>query len=196
MEPDNTYDSSSDEELGKGLALIHKQTNTNYGFYADNYCGASKQNNAWNTDWVDFYGKQRLGHILKLSNQVRNIPSEQRRTYEKLILKLPELIPDDARPSLIHGDLWSGNYMHTKIKPALIDPAAYYANREMEMGIMSLFGGFSNGFWAAYNEIFPLPNDWESRNKLYQLYHVLNHYYLFGGAYGQQAYQIAKYYVG
>ena len=94
------------------------------------------------------------------------------------------------------SDLWSGNYMYTESGPALIDPASYYADREMEMGIMTMFGGFSKRFWEAYNSSYPLKNDWKSRNMLYQLYHILNHYYLFGGAYGRQALQIAKYYSG
>ncbi len=194
IESGNSYSNRSDEELGKGLALIHKHSNDKFGFYTQNYCGASKQNNTWSDNWIDFFANNRLNYILKLGNQVRSIPTEHMKVYERLLVKLPDLIPDNSIPALIHGDLWSGNYMYTNNKPALIDPAAYYADREMEMGIMTLFGGFSNRFWAAYNEIYPLPDDWEERNRLYQLYHVLNHFYLFGGAYGQQAFQIAKYY--
>ena len=115
--------------------------------------------------------------------------------FEKLVNKLPELIPEGSKPALIHGDLWSGNYMYTSAGPALIDPAACYAGREMEMGIMTMFGGFSQRFWDAYNEEYPLPPDWRERNKLYQLYHILNHYYLFGGGYGQQAVSVARRYV-
>jgi len=80
--------------------------------------------------------------------------------------------------------------------PALIDPASYYADREMEMGIMTMFGGFSSRFYSAYNEVNPLPNNWRDRNPLYQLYHVLNHYYLFGGGYSSQALLIAKKFAG
>jgi fructosamine-3-kinase len=85
--------------------------------------------------------------------------------------------------------------MNTSNGPALIDPASYYADREMEMGIMTLFGGFSQRFFSAYNEVHPLPPEWRERNRLYQLYHVLNHYYLFGGGYRNQALQIAKSYI-
>ena len=96
--------------------------------------------------------------------------------YNKLIERIPEFVPSEANPVLIHGDLWSGNYMITDKGPALIDPASYYADREMEMGIMTMFGGFSQRFYDAYNKINPLPPDWKERNQLYQLYHVLNHY--------------------
>ena len=91
--------------------------------------------------------------------------------------------------------MWSGNYMMTQSGPALIDPSSYYADREMEFGIITMFGGFSNRFYAAYNEVNPLESDWKERNGLYQLYHILNHYYLFGGSYKMQALRIAQHYV-
>ncbi len=115
--------------------------------------------------------------------------------YERLLSRIPELVPEDAVPALIHGDLWSGNSMQTSNGPALIDPAAYFADREMEFAIMTMFGGFSPTFYAAYNETNPMPSDWKERNLLYQLYHVLNHYYLFGGGYQNQALRIARSYL-
>ncbi len=118
------------------------------------------------------------------------------KTYEKLLQKIPQLLPLASEPALIHGDLWSGNYMITEKGPALIDPASYYADREMEMGIMTMFGGFSSRFYDAYNQVYPLLSDWRERNQLYQLYHVLNHYYLFGGGYQNQAIRIAQYFTG
>ena len=121
--------------------------------------------------------------------------SEEQKIYEKLLVRMPDLLPHQTVPSLIHGDLWSGNYMYTANGPALIDPACYYADREMELGMMKLFGGFSARVWDAYQEEFPLPEGWRQRNRLYQLYHVLNHYLLFGVSYGSQALEIAKEYV-
>ena len=114
--------------------------------------------------------------------------------YEKLVDKMPDLLAHSTIPSLIHGDLWSGNYIHSMNGPALIDPACYYADREMELGMMQLFGGFSRTVWEAYQEEFPLPGHWQERIPLYQLFHVLNHYLLFGGSYGSQALSIAKKY--
>ncbi|MBN1822308.1 MAG: fructosamine kinase family protein [Prolixibacteraceae bacterium] len=181
--------------LGRGLATIHRITNEKYGFYSDNYCGDTIQNNKWNGDWINFFGEQRLRYLINLIRHRRGLDSCSLNIYEKLIDKLPELIPSDSVPSLIHGDLWSGNYVHTTEGPALIDPASYYANREMEMGIMTMFGGFSQQFWDGYNEIFPLPGNWRERNKLYQLYHILNHYYIFGGGYGHQALSVAQRYI-
>ena len=121
--------------------------------------------------------------------------SEELRNYEKLVNRIPLILSHSTQSSLIHGDLWSGNYMYTANGPALIDPACYYADREMELGMMKLFGGFSSTVWGAYQEEFPLPQGWKERNRLYQLYHVLNHYLLFGVSYGQQALEIAKEYV-
>ena len=108
---------------------------------------------------------------------------------------MPEFLSHETVPSLIHGDLWSGNYLNTTGAPALIDPACYYADREMELAMMKLFGGFSVSVWNAYLEAFPLPPGWQQRIRLYQLYHVLNHYLLFGGSYGWQALEIAQEYL-
>lgn len=185
---------SFDEDLGRGLAAIHRFSNERFGFYHDNYCGTTPQQNRWNPDWVDFYGQQRLGYLVGLIKESGGFGFSELRLFERLIDKLPELIPPET-PSLIHGDLWAGNYMSTASGPALIDPATCYACREMELGMITLFGGFSQLFRDAYNETFPLPVDWRSRNPLYQLYHILNHYCLFGGRYGSQAVAVAQRYV-
>lgn len=186
---------SSDEILGRGLATIHTCSAEKFGFYHDNYCGRTPQNNSRKTNWAEFFRDNRLGFLLQLIQKERPLPAGELKVYEKLLHKIPELVPENALPALIHGDLWSGNYMNTSSGPALIDPASYYADREMEMGIMTLFGGFSQRFYSAYNEVYPLPAEWRERNRLYQLYHVLNHYYLFGGGYRSQALQIARDYV-
>ncbi len=191
-----SYSSQDERNLGRGLATIHQFPADRFGFYNDNYCGSTIQDNSWNTNWVDFFGQQRLLYILQLIQKERNMPSSQMKVYEKLVSRLPGLLPSCSKPALIHGDLWSGNYMHTNKGPALIDPCAYYADCEMEMGIMTMFGGFSGKFWEGYMEVNPLDPGWEKRNKIYQLYHVLNHYYLFGGGYGHQAFNIAQYYAG
>ena len=108
--------------------------------------------------------------------------------------RLPELLAHEARPALIHGDLWSGNVLATARGPALVDPACAACDREMELGITTLFGGFSERFFDAYEEALPLPGGWRDRNPLYQLYHLLNHHLIFGGHYGRQALALARRY--
>jgi protein-ribulosamine 3-kinase len=186
---------NDDERLGRGLAMLHRYQNDKFGFEHDNYCGDTLQSNQQEDDWITFFREQRLNHILKLIKQKRSLSSDERLVYDNLAARLPKLIPPGSNPSLIHGDLWSGNYMLTTAGPALIDPAAYYANREMEFGIVTMFGGFSSRFFDAYNEVYPLDPDWRTRNKLYQLYHILNHYFLFGAGYGAQALQVARVYL-
>ena len=190
------YSTGNDDELlGHGLATIHNYKNEKFGFYNNNYCGATLQNNQWKTNWAEFFRENRLRFLLDLIQKERPLASNEISVFEKLLEKIQHLIPPDNYPVLIHGDLWSGNYMITEKGPALIDPATYYASNEMEMSIMTMFGGFSQRFFNAYNEIRPLEKDWRSRNKLYQLYHVLNHFYLFGGGYRSQAVTIAKSYL-
>lgn len=182
----------NDEKLGRGLALIHRYSNKNFGFYTNNYCGATLQDNSWKSNWAEFFTNNRLYFLLDLIQKERPLPASEIKIYEKLLEKIPELVPDNSEPVLIHGDLWSGNYMICKTGPALIDPCAYYADREMEFAIMNMFGGFSQRFYAAYNEVNPLLPDWRQRNSLYQIYHILNHYYLFGGGYQSQAIRVAR----
>lgn len=188
--------SGDDEKLGRGLAFIHQFKNEKFGFYHNNYCGDTIQNNSWKTNWAEFFRDNRLGFLLNLIKKERTLLVSEIKIYDKLLQKIPELLPSFSEPALIHGDLWSGNFMITEKGPALIDPASYYADREMEMGIMTMFGGFSSRFYDAYNHVYQLPSDWRERNQLYQLYHVLNHYFLFGGGYQNQAIQIARYYAG
>ncbi len=185
-----------DEKLGRGLAVIHQYTNEKFGFFHDNYCGETIQTNDWKTNWTEFFRDNRLGFLLELIQKERSLSASDMKVYDKLLQKITELLPERSVPVLIHGDLWSGNYMITTHGPALIDPASYFADREMEMGIMTMFGGFSSRFYDAYNDVYPLSTDWRERNQLYQLYHVLNHYYLFGGGYQNQAFRIARYYAG
>ncbi len=183
---------NSDEILGRGLAIIHQYQNENFGFYNNNYCGSTLQDNSWKDTWAVFFRENRLRFLLHLIQKERPLSTAEMKIYDRLFEKIDSLVPHYSVPSLIHGDLWSGNFMQTKQGPALIDPASSYSDREMEMGIMTMFGGFSQRFYSAYNEVYPLPPDWKDRNRLYQLYHVLNHYYLFGGGYGEQALQMTK----
>ena len=187
--------SGFDEKLGRGIARLHRKTATAYGFHHSNYCGTTVQDNRWMESWPYFYAQRRIWALVKQINITRGIPTGDLKIYERLIERIPQLLAHATIPSLIHGDLWSGNYMYTANGPALIDPACYYADREMELGMMQLFGGFSARVYQAYHEEYPLLNGWQERIPLYQLYHLLNHYLLFGGSYGSQALEIAKRYL-
>lgn len=185
---------NDDEKLGRGLAQLHKITNNTFGFEHNNYCGASLQNNHFNNNWVAFYSENRIGHLLSLIRRNRHWSEDDEKLAGRFLKKIPDLLSHQPVPSLIHGDLWCGNYLYTLAGPALIDPCACFCDREFEMGIMTLFGGFSQTVYDAYNEIYPLPDGWLDRNQIYQLYHVLNHYFLFGGSYKSQALEIMRRY--
>jgi len=187
--------SAFDERMGRGIAQLHRKTASAFGFHHSNYCGTTLQDNTWTESWPKFFAQRRIWSLVQQIKTTRGMSSEELRNYEKLVNRIPLILSHSTQSSLIHGDLWSGNYMYTANGPALIDPACYYADREMELGMMKLFGGFSSTVWGAYQEEFPLPQGWKERNRLYQLYHVLNHYLLFGVSYGQQALEIAKEYV-
>ncbi len=187
--------SRQDESLGRGLAVLHQKSANKFGFHHDNYCGSTRQPNEWTNDWVRFFGEKRILYLVNEIKKTRSLSSDEIDTYNQLVESLPELIGLEHTPSLIHGDLWSGNYMYTSSGPAIIDPATYYADREMEFSIMTMFGGFSERTWSAYQEVYPLEYGWQERVQLYQVYHILNHYYLFGGGYGKQAYSVAKKYL-
>lgn len=193
--PPANSSSGFDERLGMGIARLHRKTAAAFGFHHSNYCGTTVQDNTWNNDWPEFYAQQRILSLVKRIISSRGITSSEQKIYESLVGKMPQLLAHRTIPSLIHGDLWSGNYMYTTIGPALIDPACYYADREMELGMMQLFGGFSPLVWKAYHEEYPLPEGWKERIPLYQLYHLLNHHLLFGGTYGRQALEIAVRYL-
>ncbi len=182
----------SEEKLGQGLAEIHRYKSDTFGFISNNYCGATLQKNNHHSCWPEFFRENRLRYQLQLIQKSRSLSITDIKVFEKLLDRISVLIPDNSVPVLIHGDLWSGNYMFTTQGPALIDPAVYYADREMEFSIITMFGGFTSRFFSAYNEVNPLSSDWRSRNDLYQLYHILNHYLLFGGGYLQQALAVAK----
>lgn len=193
LQPGQT--SNNDENLGRGLAQLHQLSNNQYGFTHNNYCGATEQDNSFKESWIDFYIENRIQHIVRLIRHNRAWDNENQKLFKKYIKRIPDLLNYNTKPALIHGDLWSGNYIYTSQGPALIDPCASYCDREFEMGIMTMFGGFSSTVYDAYNEYYPLEAGWKERNLIYQLYHILNHYFLFGGNYKQQAMKIMKKYL-
>ncbi len=183
--------------LGEGLADLHRNSDARgFGFSADGYCGATPQPNGWLPNWLDFYRERRLGHQLRLAARA-GFSAEGLRLGERLCGRLEELLGSSAEeaPALIHGDLWSGNlHVAPDGRPALIDPAAYYGHREAELGMMVLFGGFSSRVFEAYNAAWPLVEGWRQRLDIYTLYHVLNHFNLFGGGYASQALRMLRRY--
>lgn len=173
--------------LGHGLATLHRNIHTHFGWKRDNFIGNTPQPNAWSTDWVDFWREQRLGHQLALARH-DGAPARLLSACADVAAALPELFAD-YRPvaSLLHGDLWGGNTAFCDRAPCLFDPASYYGDRETDIAMTELFGGFSPAFYAAYQASWPLKPGYPLRRKLYNLYHILNHHHLFGGSYAQQA---------
>jgi len=189
------------EEFGRNFAEMHKFTSNSFGFYEDNYIGSNPQKNfseeKEKTSWVNFYFNKRILFQLQLAEQLGNSTEELRKGISKIENKIQEIIGDtQEKPSLLHGDLWRGNYMVDENGNAvLIDPAVYYGHREADLGMTKLFGGFSSEFYRAYNETLPLEDGYEYRENIYKLYHVLNHLNLFGGGYYSQALSLINYYV-
>lgn len=195
LPPAARNESEDDERLGRGLATIHCCRAERFGFTSPSYCGTTRQDNRACDSWAEFYRERRLVPLLAALEHAGRLSPGDRRLYERLMEGLPELLPSQSTPSLIHGDLWSGNVLATARGPALVDPASAYADREMEFGITTLFGGLSVRALAAYQEAWPLPEAWRERNPLYQLYHLLNHALLFGGHYGDEARAVARRYL-
>jgi len=183
-----------DVRLGRGLAAIHARPAAAFGFPVTTYCGATPQDNRESPTWPAFYAERRILALARQLERAQRIDPGERRILERLADRLPELLAHEARPALIHGDLWSGNVLATARGPALVDPACAACDREMEFGITTLFGGFGERFFGAYEEALPLPGGWRDRNPLYQLYHLLNHHLIFGGHYGREALSLARRY--
>jgi len=182
---------ADEESLGRGLAAIHRATRSSFGFEVTSYCGPTAQDNCASVTWVEFYRERRLRPLVEALQRRHHLSLDDRGVFDRLMERLEELLPTDSIPSLIHGDLWAGNVLSTTRGPALVDPACAYADREMEFGITTLFGGLTPRALAAYLEAWPMRPDWRERNLLYQLYHLLNHALLFGGHYGGEALRVA-----
>ncbi len=184
--------------LGRGLAQLHTATSASgFGLSIDTYCGTTLQNNGWLSSWPDFYGTRRIEPLTRHLVEAGLWNSNDARACERLVLRFGDLLGgSEQAPALIHGDLWSGNVHATAAgEPALIDPAAYYGHPEAELGMMTLFGGFSAAVFEAYEEVRPLASDWRQRTPLYELYHVMNHAHLFQGSYVDAARRIVRRYV-
>ncbi len=175
-------------ELGAGLAAIHRETIDRFGFGTDNFIGSTPQPNGWRETWAEFFSEQRLAYQLRLAAR-NGYGGALQELGAQLRQYLPELLAGHApAPSLLHGDLWGGNWSCDEHgKPVIFDPAVYFGDREADLAMTRLFGGFGGDFYAAYEDGWPLPAGAAERVPLYNLYHILNHTNLFGGSYLDQA---------
>lgn len=170
--------------LGERLAALHDLEQPAFGWRWDNFIGSTPQPNPRDRDWVRFFREARLGHQLMLARE-RGLQGRIVDRVSRLMEKLGSLIPGDVRPSLLHGDLWSGNLAAVGGEPVIFDPAAYCGHSEADLAMMELFGSPPESFQAAYREYRPLAPGYPLRRDLYNLYHLLNHFNLFAGAYAE-----------
>lgn len=179
---------SSAQLFGQQLALLHQQPQSCFGWHRNNTIGSTPQSNNCNTDWIEFWLNQRLQIQLSLAKQNDYSGKLQSLGFE-LCQHLPAFFDNyHPVPSLVHGDLWGGNAATDKHgNPVIFDPACYYADREVDLAMTELFGGFSQDFYAAYQEAYPIDPGYKTRKTLYNLYHILNHLNLFGSGYLRQA---------
>jgi len=180
-------------QLGLQLAALHACTAAQFGWKMNNTIGATPQMNSWNNDWVDFFRHQRLGYQRELA--IKNGCSEQLADQcQQLMDQLENYFQHyDPVASLLHGDLWSGNVgFDENNAPVIFDPAVYFGDRESDLAMTELFGGFSEEFYQAYQQVLPLDAGYSVRKHIYKLYHVMNHFNLFGGAYASQAQRIVE----
>jgi protein-ribulosamine 3-kinase len=178
------------KNFGTALSMLHRHTRPRFGLDFNNYIGSLPQQNHLNETWIDFFIQNRLEAQLKIGLDKGMLDSEAEQGFQRLYKKLPGLLPEE-QPALIHGDLWSGNFIVAG-QVCLIDPAVYYGNREAEIAFTKLFGGFDQEFYHSYEDSFPMTAGFEQRSDIYNLYPLLIHVNLFGGSYLNQVKQILK----
>jgi fructosamine-3-kinase len=177
--------------MGQNLAALHLASGSNqFGWPENNTIGSTPQLNPWTDSWADFFAEHRIGYQLTLARRRGgNFPDPA-----LVIPRVKELLGDrQPAPALVHGDLWSGNgAILTTGEPVIFDPANYYGDPEVDIAMTELFGGFPSGFYQGYNAVNPPSAGYQKRKTLYNLYHILNHFNLFGGGYGAQAQQMLQ----
>lgn len=182
-------------EFAERLATLHRHPppSQEFGFIHDNYLGATPQRNAWSSNWLEFWRTNRWRYQLELATHQGSVVQDLLTLGRYIDERLESLISEPEQPSLIHGDLWSGNILFDRTGQAvLIDPAVYYADREAEWGMLLWLGGLPHSFIADYNRVWPLREGFELRNGMYQLFHLFNHANLFGGAYWESTLQALR----
>ena len=177
------------QEMGRQLAAMHREgANQRFGWERNNTIGSTPQINTWTDSWADFFAEHRIGYQLKLAKRRGGSFLNTNEVVNAVRNKLADRQPE---ASLVHGDLWSGNAaIATDGSPVILDPATYYGDRETDVAMTELFGGFPTAFYNGYNEAWQLDSGYQQRKSIYNLYHVLNHFNLFGGGYANQAKRI------
>jgi fructosamine-3-kinase len=171
------------DDFGEKLAKLHAVKSNKFGLDHDNYMGSLHQYNGLHDRWVEFFISERLERQVKLARENAAIESTDAKSFERLYKRLDEIFPP-ATPSLLHGDLWSGNFMTgADGKACLIDPAVYFGHPEIDIAMTTLFGGFSSAFYEAYNRHHPMEKGWQQRLDYYNLYPLMVHVNLFGSSY-------------
>ncbi len=169
--------------LGQQLAKQHRYCNDRFGWRRDNTIGSTPQRNLWNDDWIEFLREDRLGLQLMLAAE-NGFAGELQQEGDRLLSNIGQFFSGYwPEASLLHVYLWGVNWASSDGKPVIFDPAVYYGDRESDIAMTKLFGGFSAEFYSAYEESWPLAAGSQRRILLYQLYHVLNHLNLFGQSY-------------
>jgi fructosamine-3-kinase len=181
------------DHFGEGLAALHRHTAERYGFDRDNFIGSTPQENDWVDTWPAFFRARRLAPQVTLARQRGRWQERWDASLDALYNRLDELLPHDPPASILHGDLWGGNYLVTDDgRAALIDPAAYYGHREADLAMTELFGGYQSHFYEAYRAAWPLEPSYTERRAVYNLYHLLNHLNLFGSGYAGQVASVLR----
>ncbi len=181
------------EAFGAGLAQMHRHTGEQYGFERDNFIGRLPQQNTWHESWPAFYRTRRIEPQVRFARATGTWNERWSRHLDRMLNRLEDVLPGAPAPSILHGDLWSGNFLVTERgTAALVDPAAYYGHREADLAMTELFGGFDRRFYAAYEEAGSLEPGYEVRRQVYNLYHLINHLNHFGARYAGSVEEVLK----
>ena len=180
--------SANQSELGEQLAAMHQLCEKQFGWSIDNTIGATPQINDWSESWLEFWRQHRLGFQLTLAAQ-NGYTGQLQSLGEKLLIEMPVLFENRIiKPSMLHGDLWGGNAAGLADgTPVIFDPAFYYGDREADLAMTYVFGGFTADFYASYQNAFPLDEGFAIRKIFYNIYHIINHLNMFGGGYHGQS---------
>ena len=172
------------KKFGEQLAALHRVSNSYFGLNEDNYMGSVHQSNQPSDSWIGFFYGQRLQPLLHKCTAKKLLSAKHRQQFENLYPQLPAIFDKKQKPALVHGDLWSGNYMcNERSEPVLIDPAVCFGHPAADLGMTTLFGGFRPAFYEAYHYHSPFPPNYKEQWQVCNLYPLLIHLYLFGGSY-------------